>query len=196
MGSPQSKTLLRIYDKRLELQSNKRENAEAYGVRWELQLKEERAQTCAHCLAHLEESECRRYIVGLLRGYVDFRQTTADEDDEFRYRAPLVDWYAELTEGLEKGRLVIQKEEQTLLGVRRWVRNSLTPMLAVVCATPDGEGWLMNEIVSGVSRWKDRHRNLLKKRQTRSSSNPVGGYAGGSREGGAPWRMIQEPRMN
>jgi hypothetical protein len=110
--------------------------------------------------------------VGLLRGYVDFRQITADDDEESRYRAPLLDWYAELTEGLEKGRLAIQKEEQTLRGVKQWIRDSLTPMLAVVCATPGGEGWLMNEIVSGVSRWKDRHRNLLKKRQNRSQPIP------------------------
>jgi DNA relaxase NicK len=33
-GSPQSQTLLRIYDKRLELQSKGQENWQEYGVRW------------------------------------------------------------------------------------------------------------------------------------------------------------------
>ncbi len=46
-GSPQSQTLLRIYDKRLELQSKEREHWADYGVRWELELKKDRAEQCA-----------------------------------------------------------------------------------------------------------------------------------------------------
>jgi phage replication initiation protein len=38
-GSPQSQTLLRIYDKRLEMQSKERENWQEFGVRWELEFK-------------------------------------------------------------------------------------------------------------------------------------------------------------
>ena len=39
---------------------------------------------------------------GVLRGYVDFRATSRDEEEEFRYRAPLLDWWLLLTEGLGK----------------------------------------------------------------------------------------------
>ena len=39
LGSPHSQTLLRIYDKRLELQFKERENWQEYGIRWELELK-------------------------------------------------------------------------------------------------------------------------------------------------------------
>ena len=46
LGSPQSQTLLRIYDKRLELQSKEREDWQDYGIRWELELKQDRAQVC------------------------------------------------------------------------------------------------------------------------------------------------------
>ncbi|MEX5217493.1 MAG: replication initiation factor domain-containing protein [Nitrospira sp.] len=178
VGSPRSQTLLRIYDKRLELQSAEREDAEEYGVRWELQLKKDRAQVCAQVLTHLEQADWREFLIGVLRSYVDFRDVTLDACDEERYRAPLLPWWSELTEGFQKGRLVIQKKEQTLRGVKQWVSDSLTPMLAVICATEGGESWLMNEIVAGVSRWKDRHRNLLKKRHKRSSSNAAGGHAG------------------
>ena len=43
-GSPQSQTLLRIYDKQLEMQSKQRENWQEFGVRWELEFKKDRAQ--------------------------------------------------------------------------------------------------------------------------------------------------------
>ena len=46
-GSPQSQTLLRIYDKRLEMQSKERGNWEEFGVRWELEFKKDRAELCA-----------------------------------------------------------------------------------------------------------------------------------------------------
>jgi phage replication initiation protein len=85
-GSPQSQTLLRIYDKRLELQSKGQENWEDYGVRWELELKKDRAEQCARALASLEEADWKELVVGLLRSYVDFRQITKETEDEERYR--------------------------------------------------------------------------------------------------------------
>ncbi len=177
-GSPQSQTLLRIYDKRLELKTKEQENWQDYGVRWELEFKKERAQLCGRALAYFDEALWREFVISLLRAYVDFRQTDRDADDEDRYRAPLVTWYAHLTEGFQKGRLVAEKREQTLKQVKSWVSGSLPPMLAVVCADPGGEEWLLKEIVEGKSGWKDRHRNLLKHKPKRSSSLPAGGHAG------------------
>ena len=67
-GSPHSQTLLRIYDKRLEMQSKERENWQEYGIRWELELKKDRAQVCGQVLSYLEETDWLEYIVGVLRG--------------------------------------------------------------------------------------------------------------------------------
>ncbi len=162
-GSPQSQTLLRIYDKRLELEAKERKDASEYGIRWELEFKKDRAQVCAQCLAMLEEDDWREFVVGLLLSYIDFRDTTREEDDEFRYCAPLLAWYAELTEGFKKGRLVVEKEEPGLPKVKAWISEAIAPMLAVICASPNGEDWLHQEIIAGVDRWKDRHRKLLQK---------------------------------
>jgi hypothetical protein len=82
-----------------------------------------------------------------------------------------LEWYALLTEGFQKGRLAQEKQVQTLQNVKRWVSDTLTPMLAVICATPGGEEWLLNEIVRGIARWKDRHRNLAQ--ATTHSVSPV-----------------------
>jgi hypothetical protein len=149
-GSPQSQTLLRIYDKRLELQSKGQENWQDYGTRWELELKKDRAEQCARALATLDEADWKELVIGLLRSYVDFRQIPKDAEDEERYRAPVLEWYALLTEGFQKGRLAQEKQVQTLQNVKRWVSDTLTPMLAVICATPGGEEWLLNEIVRGI----------------------------------------------
>ncbi|MGB4996586.1 MAG: replication initiation factor domain-containing protein, partial [Nitrospira sp.] len=99
-GSPQSQTLLRIYDKRLELQSKGQENWPEYGTRWELELKKDRAEQCARALATLDETDWKELVIGLLRSYVDFRQTSNHADEE-RYRAPMLEWYALLTEGFQ-----------------------------------------------------------------------------------------------
>ncbi len=182
-GSPYSQTILRVYDKRLEMKAKDRENWQDYGIRWELEIKKARAKVCARCLSHLEEDDWREFLVGLLRSYVDFRDTSHEASEDDRYRAPLLDWYAELTEGFKKGRLVMEKDEQTLAGVKRWVSASVAPMLAVICASPEGEQWLKHEIVEGVSRWKDRHRNLLKRKPKHSVLTPAGGHAGGQSGG-------------
>jgi hypothetical protein len=52
-------------------------------------------------------------------------------------------------------------------------------MLAVICASPEGEQWLKHEIVEGVSRWKDRHRSLLKRKPKPAALEAAGGHAGG-----------------
>ena len=178
-GSPQSQTMLRVYDKRLESQAKQREDWQEYGIRWELELKQERAQVCGQVLSYLEEADWLEFMVGVLRGYVDFRDTTRDEEDEFRYRAPLLEWWLQLTDGFKKGRLVVEKEAQTLLKVKRWVSQSVAPMLAVIyAADPAGHAWLERQIIAGKRRWKDKHRGLLKKENSSSSMKDAGGHAG------------------
>ena len=176
-GSPQSQTLLRIYDKRLELQSKEQANWEEYGTRWELEFKKDRAQQCARALATLDEADWKEFVIGLRRS-VDFLHIMKDAEDEEQYRAPVLEWYALLTEGFQKGRLAQETQVQTLQDVKRWVSDTLTPMLAVVCATSGGDQWLQHEIVRGISRWKDRHRNLLKQPPNRFHTSSAGGNAG------------------
>jgi hypothetical protein len=171
-GSPQSQTLLRIYDKRLEFQS--KGPRELPGVRHSMGIGTQegsRRAVCPSLRQSLDETDWKEFVVGLLRSYVDFRQITKDTEEEERYRAPVLDWYALLTEGFQKGRLAQEQQVQTLQNVKRWVSDTLTPMLAVICATPGGEAWLLNEIVRGIARWNDRHRNLLK--QPAHSVSPV-----------------------
>jgi hypothetical protein len=36
-------------------------------------------------------------------------------------------------------------------------------MLAALCALPNGQAWVEGAIVEGADRFKDRHRQLIKK---------------------------------
>jgi DNA relaxase NicK len=186
VGSPQSQTLLRIYNKRAELQTKRRENWESYGIRWELQLKQDRAQVCGQVLSHIEETDWLEFIVGVLRSYVDFRDTSREEPDEDRYRCPLLGWWKELIDGFQKGRLVIEKDTQSILKVKRWVKHSVAPMLAVICAHhPDGQAWLEKQIVSSVGRWKTKHRALVNSRSIgKKRDSSACGDAGAPLQGG------------
>jgi len=165
IGSPQSQTIFRIYDKRLQLQTQGREDWQDYGIRWEMELKKERAQALGKVLVAVDPTQWMEFVVGVLRSHMDFRDIDRDAPEEYRCRAPLLDWWALLTDGFQKARLVVAKEPETLERVKRWVTNSLAPILAVVCvAEPDGQAWLNEQMNAGVDRWTDRHRRLVEKR--------------------------------
>ncbi len=132
-------------------------------------MKKDRAQVCGQVLSYLEETDWLEFMVGVLRRYVDFRATTRDEEDECRYRAPLLDWWLLLTDGFKKGRLVVEKEPQTLAKAKLWVSRSVSPTLAMCVEQPGGLAWLEQVLVVGKSRLKEKHRRLLK---TSPRANP------------------------
>ena len=79
----------------------------------------------------------------------------------------------------------MEKEAQTLPKVKRWVSQSVAPMLAVIYAEhPGGQAWLERQIVAGKRRWKNKHRGLLKKEESSRSNRDAGESAGAPSEGG------------
>jgi phage replication initiation protein len=160
LGSPHSQTMLRIYDKRLELKEKHQANWQDYGIRWELQFRDDRANLCGRLLRLLEPEEWVRFIVSVLRGYVDFRDTSKDEPNWARCRAPLLPWWMELTNGLAQCRLTVEKQARTIEQVKIWAKQSLGPMLAVLNEAA-GKDWFNELLDDGKRRWKSRHRDLL-----------------------------------
>jgi hypothetical protein len=175
-GSPQSQTLLRVYDKRLELTAKKHPHAEEYGIRWELEFKQDRAQLCGQALIGLEEPDWKGFLIGLLRSYVDFRDTTRDAEDEERARAPRLAWYESLTKGFMNARLSVPQAEPDAERVKGWIERSVAPMLAALCALPGGQTWMEGAILEGADRWRQRHRQLVStgKRKKKDSGTPAG----------------------
>jgi phage replication initiation protein len=161
-GSPQSQTLLRVYDKRLELLAKKHPDSDAYWIRWELEFKQDRAQLCAKFLVNLNEGDWKESVVGLLRSYVDFRDTTRDAEDEEQARASRLPWYEALTNGFTAARLTKTQAEPDEERAKQWIVRSVAPMLAAICALPKGQEWMEGTIAEGADRWRDYHRTFVK----------------------------------
>ena len=161
LGSPQSQTQLRVYDKRLQLQQKGRADADEYGTRWELEFRKDRAQACAKALCNLPVEEWKEFLVGLLRSYVDFREVAREDTAWQKYRAPLLPWWEALTEGFKKCRLMVAKAQKTLEDVKDWFAKAMGPILAVLYFK-GGEGFIEKVVNSGIDRWKLRHLALMK----------------------------------
>ncbi|HSF66129.1 MAG TPA: hypothetical protein VLA67_01755, partial [Nitrospiraceae bacterium] len=102
-------------------------------------------------------------VVGLLRSYVDFRDTTREAEEEERARAPRLPWYESLIAGFITARLTRTQAEPDEDKVKGWITRSVAPMLAALCAIPNGHAWMEDAIVEGAERWKDRHRQLVER---------------------------------
>lgn len=184
MGSRQSDTYLRIYDKAAE-QRSKGKVVEGTWVRWEMEWKDERAQAVGLALSVLDHERFQKYIVGVFRTAVDFRDCTRADDPKDRYHAPLLTWWIVLTEGMSRAKLEIAKAVKQIEDVKQWAQKSLSPMLGLLCAHPEaGERWLVNTIIEGVERWRAKHFALLGPSQDRTSVkrkmrwwNPRDGFA-------------------
>jgi len=161
LGSRQSDTYLRIYDKAAEQQA-KGKTADGPWMRWEMEWKSRRAQAVGLALGSLDGDSFRKYIVGVFRTAVDFRDCTRADDPKDRYYAPLLTWWQTLTDGMQRATLHIVTTVRKIEHVKRWAEKSLAPMLGLLCAHPEaGERWLVKTIVNGVDRWRSKHVSLL-----------------------------------
>ncbi len=165
LGSRQSDSYLRIYDKAAE-QRGKERPVDGPWVRWEMEWKAERAHAVGLAVSTLDQEAFQRYIVGVFRTAVDFRDCTRDDDPKDRYYAPLLPWWKVLTEGMARAKLTVSQAVKTIEDVKRWAEKSLSPMLGLLCAHPEaGERWLVKTIVDGVDRWRTKHLTLLQEGQ-------------------------------
>ena len=161
IGCRSSQTMLRVYDKRREMQQKNRDNWREYGVRWELQLKKERAHTCVSALLGLEEEEWRKYLIGVLRSCINFRKTTRDAPRWERSRAPLMPWWKKLTADFERCQLTVgQPEEWGIDNIKRYLIPHMSN-LATLVNSPGGQEWLNAEIKAGARRLKPKHHQIL-----------------------------------
>jgi DNA relaxase NicK len=162
-GSRQSESYLRVYDKRMEA-AGKGKTVEGPWVRWELELKKERAQLCVDLFAHLPFDEWREFTVGLLKSCISFRDTTAGAPAWERCRSSELPWWKGLTEGFTRCRFHVATTDRKLEEVLAWFSQAMRPTLAALyCAV--GPEWINKVIQSGSSRWKPHHYQLIKKQK-------------------------------
>ena len=161
IGRRKSETMLRIYNKRLAMQSNGQEGWQHYGIRWELELKQDRAQACAVALRGLEEKKWLCFLVGVLRSCIEFKTTTRGQSKSERSRAPLLPWWEQLTEGFERSQLTVeQSKEWGVEDLKRSIRPYMVT-IATLTEVPGGREWLDAETEAGRLRYKPRHKRII-----------------------------------
>lgn len=166
LGSRQSDSYLRIYDKAAQQRASGVE-VEGKWVRYEMEWKSDRAHAVAGCLAAVSEEKFQQFVIGVFRSTVDFRDCVHADEDKERCYAPVLSWWKQLTDGFEKAKLVIEGSKKKIEDVKAWIVSAVAPSLAIVCAHPEaGEKWLVNEIIHGVERWRQKHRALFEDQGT------------------------------
>lgn len=135
LGSRQSEVMLRIYDKRLE-QNRKAESEEDMlqesWVRWELELKNERADAAADML--IKRKSLGEVITGILNNYVRIVVL----DDSNRSRCSLHPLWAAFIGEVEKLRLYVEEAKKTIKEKRSWLVHSVLPTLAGIIIADGG----------------------------------------------------------
>lgn len=158
-GSRSSESYVRIYDKRAE-RMDKGEDDPGHWIRVELELKGDKAQAVVE--SYLGQSEA--YLVGLLRGLLEFKEPSSDETKTRWLTAP---WWAELLDGAEKVRLSMPREQPTLERCKSWMHDQVAPSLAMVLEAEGSDRFFEQLVASGRTRLSDQQRAIIAAAQGR-----------------------------
>jgi hypothetical protein len=172
LGGSKGDARLRVYDKARESQG------EVDAIRWELQLRGDRAKDAVVTLAC--ESQLRGCDLAAVMGeviqqqlvrFVDFRQR--DQDSNIS-RCDRLTWFCALVDGAEKARPVVVKPPLTVQRMHDYAESALPSWLAtladsaplVVGASP--ELWILCMLDEGRRKRSARHSLALRSAGVRS----------------------------
>ena len=157
LGSAASPVMVRVYDKAAE---SGRPDA---GVRWELQARGERAGRLMRGALEARE-HLGRYVLGCVRGLVDFRDRTGSERGD---RASLLSWWVELIADAERVTLAGPARIDTLETRAVWIRRQVAPSLALATQAY-GMAWLREVLRDGDDRLTEADRGRLLRPRSRA----------------------------
>lgn len=124
LGSRTSDLMIRIYNKQLENNKNYPDSKISYEwVRWELELKDERANSAARLL--MQHCSVGSVAVGILSNV--FRVIVFDDSNKSRCSND-IKWQC-FVDGIEQLRLYSPKPKKTLEDKYRWVQRQVAPTL-------------------------------------------------------------------
>lgn len=155
IGKRTSDVFLRIYDKRLE-QIKKADTDCGYDwVRWELELKHDRANMAVDYL--ISGISLGAVAIGILSNY--FRVVVKCDSNISRCSSePL---WEKFTENVEKLRLTISKPEKTLDSKKEWIIKQCMPSISAIVAYENGDmSFITNRLSDAL--WKNKKTILDK----------------------------------
>lgn len=160
LGSRSSDIMLRVYDKQLERQKSG-EVIDHEWVRWELELKDERAQQAVQAM--IGDMGVGDVCVGILQNY--FRIINFDDCNKSRCSTD-IKWDA-FVNGIKGLRLYIPHDEKTLEQKQEWIVRQVAPTLAGLIIAKQGDvSFLMNEMDTYAGRMNKHMKELV------SEANP------------------------
>jgi len=165
IGAASSDTLVRIYDKAAQ---RGLDSAVTPWTRVELQLRAERAHEAMRMLTSTGDVRC---LVGVLRSHVDF----LDPDDHQANvsRRAIAPWWAALTQGVERSRLLISKAQRSLNDVVSWLHRQVAPSLGLLSRIPEwGLDMILSLAVDGQERLSRRHQRILREAMAQKGEQP------------------------
>lgn len=133
LGSRKSETFLRIYDKRLEQLHKSGGDVGIEWIRWELELKKDRAEQVANLIVQREE--LGTVFTGVLNNYM----RVVNKDDSNSSRCTISSLWESFICTMEKLRLYISGAEKTLEEKISWFKSQVAPTLAGIIVSTHGD---------------------------------------------------------
>ena len=154
IGSKQSDTQIRVYDKAAE-QGLEDET----WIRVELQLRDARADRAVALFSDPAGNGVAS-IVGVVRRYLDFKASTSGDSN--RSRQATAGWWQKFLGDVQKVKLTVAPALPTVEEVRQWVHRQVAPSLALLVEAFGGDMRVLVEACNvGRERWSVRHRLIL-----------------------------------
>lgn len=151
LGSPKSDVMLRVYDKQAEQNRNlsESEQIQTSWIRWELQLRKERAKSVADMFKN--GLGFGMVAVGVLGGYIRI----INLDDSNRTRCSMHKVWKSFLADLEPIKLHQPVTEKTMDDKREWLIRQVVPTLtAVIIADGGSMEFIEDNLVQGLERMK------------------------------------------
>ena len=160
LGSRSSAIMLRIYDKQLEQNEKLLKSGESPilrpWVRWELELKDERAHQTADLL--ISGLSMNEVAFGVLSNYLRLiRPDNARKD-----RCPTLPKWESFIDGVKRLALYCPPEPKTLDNVRNWLMKQTASSLATVVIADGGSTDFVYRLLdSGSQRLTSHHMDMI-----------------------------------
>lgn len=158
LGSRQSELMLRVYDKRLEQNrkiEQEQDKLQEPWVRWEFELKNERANIAADML--VKQMPLGEVVTGILNNYVRI----IIHDDSNRTRCSSHPLWQKFVDTVNQLKLFVPALKKTIKEKRRWLIRSVMPTLAGVIIADGGSFDIITEHFYDAAKRMNNHMKYL-----------------------------------
>lgn len=152
-GDRKSDIMLRVYDKQLEQKAKLQKAHDGVEVppwvRWELELKSDRALSAVDSI--IAGMDLGEIVVGILSHYIRFIEL----DDSNRSRCSIMDKWQTFIDGIKPLKLFVPVREKTMDDKEIWIERQCSPTIAAIIIRHGGDMEYFYRILdSGRSRMK------------------------------------------